>query len=373
MDQEKNRRKKRRRVRRISKAVNTVSYIILILGLSLIISTLGILVANDMFALIKEDLPTQLVLEEEQTPAQLAVLLVDSEVIEYGWAFRLFASLKDVESFRAGTFEVSSGMDYGQIIDTLTLETRVREEVTVTIPEGYNLRQIAQLLEEAEVCTVKQFLATANGYKFSHSVLKNVPMRENRLEGYLFPDTYNFYKGELDDPESDQSVSVINKMLNNFVKKITPEMKAMMNNRSLVLGDVIIVASLIEREAKVATERTTISGVIYNRLDSNDFPHLEIDATILYALPEHKERLTAEDRDLDSEYNTYIIDGLPPTAICNPGLSSILAAIQPEQHKYYYYVVDDLETGSHAFAQTYKQHQANVAAYQKKLAEQSDG
>jgi len=370
MDQEVKRRKRRRRVRRISKAVNSLSYVIMILGVSLILSTLGILVANDMFALIKDEQPVILDLDEAMTTAELADMLVESEVIQYAWAFKLYASLKGQEDFAPGTFEVSPGMDYGQIIDTLIRDVKIREEVTVTIPEGFNLRQIAQLLEDEGVCRVADFMETADSYKFAHSVLKTVPMVENRLEGYLFPDTYNFYKVDLKDVNVNQSVSVINKMLNNFVNKITPEMKAMMNTRSLELQNVLIVASLIEREAKVAGERTTISGVLYNRLNSNDFPYLEIDATILYALPEHKDRLSAGDLEIDSPYNTYKVKGLPPTAICNPGLSAILAAIQPEQHKFYYYVVDDLETGSHAFAQTYKQHQANVAAYQKKLAEQ---
>jgi UPF0755 protein len=355
--QEDRRRRARRRNRGISKAINTLSYIIMILGVSLLIAAFGILLANDMFALIKEDAPVQLVLDAEADAGQVAEILTDNDVIAYGWAFKLYAKMQGVEAFPAGAYTISAGMDYGQIINAMIYKAVVRDVKTVTIPEGFSIRQIAALMDENGVCSAEDFIATCNDYRFSHAVLKDVPIIENRLEGYLFPDTYQFYV-------DDQPVNVINKMLNNFVNKITPEMRHLMDNNGVTLDKVIVIASLIEREAKIADERRAISGVIYNRLNNpEEFPHLEIDATLLYTLPEHKGRLTAEDREVDSPYNTYIITGLPPTAICNPGLSAIMAAIAPEQNDYYYYVVSDLDTGSHAFAETYRQHQRNVEAY----------
>ncbi len=354
MDQ---RRNEKKGVRFIKRAVNTLSFIIMILGVSLLISTFAILLANDMFALIKDDATILFVFDKDKTLSEVADTLADNDIIEYGWAFKLFAKLKNIDSFEAGKFELNSNMDYGQIIDMLTKAPTYSETVTLTIPEGFNIRQIAELVDKAGVCKKADFIETATTYKFKHEMLKDIPMIESRLEGYLFPDTYEFYI-------NDKPVRVINKMLNNFVTKYNHSMIEITNNKELKMSEVIIIASLIEREAKIATERTAISGVIYNRLKNPEkYPYLQIDATLLYSMEEHKTELTADDKEIDSLYNTYKNKGLPPTAICNPGISSILAAIYPDEHKYYYYVVDDIEKGSHVFAKTLDEHNANVAKY----------
>ena len=224
-------------------------------------------------------------------------------------------------------------------------------------PEGYTIQQIAELLEESRVCGADDLIETANTYPFKHEFLQDVPMEENRLEGFLFPDTYQFYV-------NDSTVRVLNTMLNNFNNKYTDEMRELTANSGLTMREILAVASMVEREAKLPEERATIAGVIYNRLNNpSEFPHLDIDATVQYALGEHKEQLTQEDLQIDSPYNTYVVEGLPAGPICNPGLPSILAALQPEDHNYYFYVANP-EDGSHLFARTYAQHQENVAAMQ---------
>lgn len=331
--------------------LNTVSYILLILGVSLILSTFAILVSNDVLALVKEDNPVILTLTEDTASGQVASRLKKEGVIQYPWIFRLLTSLKKVDSFDAGTYELNSDMDYGQLISALRGSGEQRTVVRVTIPEGYTLQDICDLLVEKKVLTAEKFWETANTYPFSHSMLADVPMVDNRLEGYLFPDTYDFYVG-------DNAVNVINKMLNNFVKKYTKAMRNLTEANGLTIAEVVKVASLVEKEAKLADERTTIAGVIYNRLHSSSFPYLQIDATIMYATG-HKDALTADDLKINSPYNTYTHEGLPPTAICNPGISCLMAAIQPEKTRYYYYVADT--DGSHIFSRTLDEHNRAVA------------
>ena len=331
--------------------LNTVSYILLILGVSLILSTFAILVSNDVLALVKEDNPVILTLTEDTASGQVASRLKQEGVIQYPWVFRLLTSLKKVDSFDAGTYELNSDMDYGQLISALRGSGEQRTVVRVTIPEGYTLQDICDLLVEKKVLTAEKFWETANTYPFSHAMLADVPMVDNRLEGYLFPDTYDFYVG-------DNAVNVINKMLNNFVKKYTKAMRNLTEANGLTIAEVVKVASLVEKEAKLADERTTIAGVIYNRLHSSSFPYLQIDATIMYATG-HKDTLTADDLKIDSPYNTYTHEGLPPTAICNPGVSCLMAAIQPEKSRYYYYVADT--DGSHIFSRTLDEHNRAVA------------
>ena len=276
--------------------LNTVSYILLILGVSLILSTFAILVSNDVLALVKEDNPVTLTLTEDTASGQVASRLKQEGVIQYPWVFRLLTSLKKVDSFDAGTYELNSDMDYGQLISALRGSGEQRTVVRVTIPEGYTLQDICDLLVEKKVLTAEKFWETANTYPFSHTMLADVPMVDNRLEGYLFPDTYDFYVG-------DNAVNVINKMLNNFVKKYTKAMRNLTEANGLTIAEVVKVASLVEKEAKLADERTTIAGVIYNRLNSSSFPYLQIDATIMYATG-HKDALTADDLKIDSPYNT---------------------------------------------------------------------
>ncbi len=335
----------------------TFSYILLVLGVSLILSTAVILIANDMFALVKDEQTVMLEFDSDLSPGEMGRMLKENGLIEYKPVFVLFAKLKNIDSFSKGTFQLSSTMDYGQMINTLRRASTYQETVTVTVPEGYSIAQIAELMEKARVCGSEDLIETANTHAFAHDMLKDVPMVENRLEGYLFPDTYEFYV-------NDRPVNVLNKMLNNFVQKYTEEMRRLTEEKGMTIAEVVNIASLIERECKIADEQTRISGVIHNRLDHSDkYPYLDIDATLLYVIG-HKETLTPEDLKTDSPYNTRLHKGLPPTAICNPGIGALLAAIQPEEHNYYYYVANP-ETGAHVFSRTLDEHNAAVAEMRK--------
>ena len=353
--------RKKRRKNRAASVMNAISYLVFILGVSLLLSAVAIYVANDVFAFVKPEKKVMLELAESQTPAQMASILKEEGVIRCKWAFVLYTKLaNDGQSFKTGKFEVDADMDYGQIINTLNRVPTYTETVSVTIPEGYTLQQIAQLLEDARVCGAEDILNTAETYPFKHEMLQNIPMEEpNRLEGYLYPDTYEFYI-------NDSPVRVVNSMLNNFNNKYTEEMRQLTENSGLTMRQILTIASMIEREAVLPEEQARISGVIYNRLNNMDaYPHLDIDATVQYALGEHKENLTYADLEVDSPYNTYKVVGLPQGPICNPGVPAILAALQPESHDYYFYVADP-ETKGQVFARNNSEHEENVAAMRAK-------
>ena len=233
------------------------------------------------------------------------------------------------------------------------------------IPEGYTCRQIFAMLEEKRICTAQDLAAyAANGELKDYWFLENVERgQEYCLEGFLFPDTYDFYKNST--PRE-----VLEKLLDNFDHRFDEEMRAQIEtlNANVTGGnygvrEVAIVASMIEKEAAAPSEAPAIAGVIYNRLFKWDGTpaYLNIDASIVYAL-NGKSDLTKEDLQVDSPYNTYTHTGLTPTPISNPGLSSLRAALNPESHNYYYYVLNP-ETGMHTFSTTYEEHSANVAAY----------
>lgn len=338
---------------------NNISYMFFILGVSFLLSGFLLLTANDVLALIKPEKEIIINFEEPLKPSQMAKVLRKNGVIQFPWAFSLYANLKDYKSFEPGKFEMDASMDYGQILAALARVSTFRETTPVTIPEGYTLAQIAQLMEDSLVCSKADFLETAATYPYKHEFLKEMPMTENRLEGYLYPDTYEFYK-------NDKPVSVINKMLNNFNSKYFDEVSTMAKEKGMTTQEVLTIASMIEREAVLETEQRTISGVIHNRLkNSKNFPFLNIDATVQYALGKHKQALTTEDLKVDSPYNTYVYKGLPPGPICNPGMGAIVSAINPESHKYYYYVATGEESGSHIFSKTLDEHNAARASVKK--------
>lgn len=353
-------RRKKRRKNRAGSMMHAVSYLVFILGVSLIISGFGIYIANDMFALVKPEKTAMLELSEDTTHGEVAKMLKKEGIIRCRWAFTLYANFSNEDkTFDSGKYEVNADMDYGQIINTLNRVSTYTEVAEVTIPEGYTIQQIAQLLEDARVCGAEDLIETANTYPFKHEMLQDVPMEENRLEGFLYPDTYQFYI-------NDNPVRVLNTMLNNFNNKYTSEMRELTEQSGYSMRQILTIASMVEREAVLPEEQATIAGVIYNRLnDPTNFPHLDIDATVQYALGEHKENLTYEDLEIDSPYNTYKVTGLPKGPICNPGVPAILAALQPENHDYCFYVADP-EDQSHVFAETYSKHEANVAAMQEK-------
>ncbi|MBR5519634.1 MAG: endolytic transglycosylase MltG [Clostridia bacterium] len=332
--------------------LSTLSYCLLIIGLSVLLSAFAILGANDMFALVKDDTEITVTIPENATLSEIADIMAEEEVINYSGLFWAFAKMTNMDNrILPGTYTLNSSMDYRTILSKIKYVPDTKKIVTVTIPEGMAQDDIFALLEENEVCEAYLLKAYAQYYDFSYKFLKDLPYSEKRLEGYLFPDTYDFYVGEA--PER-----VLRKFLSNFNRKWDVDLKSRAENINMSIREVMIIASMIEREAKYDEERPTIASVIHNRLQNDDFPHLQIDATVHYAIGDWTRALTMSDLEVDSPYNTYLCEGLPAGPICNPGLAAIRAALYPEETDYYYYVAR--KNGWHYFAETHYEHEANI-------------
>lgn len=224
--------------------------------------------------------------------------------------------------------------------------------VTVMIPEGYSIDMMAKRLEEQGVFKAADFLkAVKNTDHYKNDFIKNIPSKKGtkyKLEGYLYPDTYKIYK-------SSKPEDLIQKMLDNFDKKYSELAKSYKGKRSM--AEIMTIASMIEREAKVESERSMIAGVIENRLAKK--MKLQIDPTVLYTTTDglyNAKKVYYRDLKAKTVYNTYVIKGLPAGPICNPADTAIKAAMYPKKHAYLYYRTDKNKKGTHVFTKTFKEH-----------------
>lgn len=343
---------RRKHKKKSSGCGGAILYLIIVVGISVILSLIAIFVANDVLALVKGNEDVTFTVGKDTKISNLSKQLDEEGVINYGSVFKLFVSVtgKDRDVV-AGTYLLNPEMDYEQIIRALR-NADGKETVDVTIPEGYTVAQIRETLIDNAVCTAAQIDDALNNYAFKHEFLKEqLPPSKNWLEGYLFPDTYTFYKN------ADAVTGVVNRMLNNFDRKYDEVIKSGADELEMSASEIVTIASLVEREAQKQEEFELISGVIHNRLkNKSEFPYLQIDAAVQYAVG-HTGALTKEDLEVDSPYNTYTNKGLPPGPICNPGYTALYAASHPAQHDYYYYVA--MPDGSHLFAKTNNEHNSN--------------
>lgn len=246
---------------------------------------------------------------------------------------------------QAGTYRISPGLTNTQLVDLLV--SGVAQQVRVTIPEGRTVNQVAQLLEEAGLGTALAFQRAMAADAREYGLEVKVP--RPGLEGYLMPDTYSFHQGTA--PRQ-----VIGAMVRNWRRRVYEPLRAEFGAAGRPVDDTIIIASMVEREAKVPEDRALIAAVIRNRLARRML--LQIDATVLYALGRHKDVVSFDDLKVESPYNTYRASGLPPGPICSPGLAAIRAALHPAEVSFLYYVARP--DGTHIFARSYEEHEENI-------------
>ena len=344
-----------------------IMYFVFIICIGVLLACLAWMAASDMLALNKEEFSAKVVLPasifesetvdkydengnkigtERITHANLGYMaeaLKEAGLIEYKWLFEAFCKVSHADTkVRPGEYELQSTYDYRALVQNMRPGSGSALTIDVTFPEGFSMRQIFLLLEEKGVSSFDDLMIAAGEYKFNYDFLSNEQSDSNdavRLEGFLFPDTYQFYVGM-------QASSTINKFLDNFHNRISEDMLQQASDMGLSTQELITIASMIEKEAANDNERGLIASVIFNRLHAR-IP-LGIDATILYIHPDHEGAPTASMLEEDSPYNTRIHTGLPPTPICNPGLASIRAALNPNTTNYYYYALDTA-TGTHRF------------------------
>ena len=233
--------------------------------------------------------------------------------------------------------------------------------VTVTFPEGYTLVQIAKRLEENKVCSAAEFIALTNNYEYIQTLgytftdgITNPESRAFYLEGYIFPDTYEFYKNE--NPER-----ALKRFLDNTDRKLTAEYRQRAEDLGYTLDEIITLASIVQEESFTYASVKNVASVLHNRLDSPNFRRLQCDVTKNYIRTniDNSPYLTGDTDAFAELYNTYECFGLPVGPITNPGLASIEAALYPAETNYFYFVTDS--QWNYYYAETYAQHKANCS------------
>ena len=347
------RRKKKRRSAGRTVAL-VLLYVTAVIGLSVLLACAGWIAAGDVLALNKEYKEITFTIAPGEEFGDVMDRLKDEGIIEYKILFNLFASVTHKkDKLVPGTYTLNTDMDYRALLAGMQANSANRSQVKIAIPEGYNIDQIFTLLSEKGVATVKELREAAANHDYAFSFLQDIPLGDyRRLEGYLMPDTYTFYTPH--DP-----VLALNKLLVYFDSQVSDNLRAQAEQSGYSLREILTIASLIEREA-TSEDRTDVSAVIHNRLENPDVTQglLQIDATLFY-INGGKEPV-ASDREIDSPYNTYMYKGLPPGPIANPGMESIVAALNPSKSKNYYYALGDDDI--HHFFRTYDQLQKFIAS-----------
>lgn len=360
----------------VSSLVKAVIYIVSILVVSGFLSYFAIVVGNDIFAFVKSDEEITISIGEKTTIKQLGKILEENGVIEYAGVFDFYATIRDKNpALVAGEYTVTPSMNYDQLIRVFAKKnTEKAETVIVTIPEGYTVKDIVDLLvDKYNLSTREELYDVIENYEFNYWFVKQLdenisPDRKCRLEGYLYPDTYYYYSNA-------SAVTIVNKMLKNFDVKMKQTFKnctakgdnyiEKINNlcekRKKTFDEIVNLASLVMMEARHDVEYGTISSVFNNRLNNPRYEtggYLGSDATFYYILQDDPpEKLTADILAMDDPYNTRKYKGLPPGPISNPTFLAINYALYPESTKYYYFVAT--KDGTNLFAETEEKHEEN--------------
>ncbi len=290
---------------------------------------------KDVFVNIKPGMQT----------GEIISVLNEKGVIDYPHYFYFLAKLRGLDrELKVGNYVLHPNMSASAVLDIL-LAGPNSKQIRVVIPEGYTVEQIADLLSEKGIVDKKTFLELARTYTPYEYMKDNNPEVKYKVEGYLFPDTYDFL------PNSSPK-KVMDTMLKQFNKEFNAKLRARAKEKNLSIHEVVVLASLVEAEARYEKDRPIIAQVFFNRLKIN-MP-LQSDTTIQYVLPKRKKVVTIADTKIDSPYNTYMHYGLPPGAVGNPGIASIKAVLYPEPNDYLYFVADS--NGNNHYSHTYQQH-----------------
>lgn len=342
-------------------------YGLLIVGVSGFLAAMLLVFVLDSMAINRTEKVVDVEVVAGSTTSDIANMLMEKELIDYPFCFRIYSKISGADGkWQVGAFSLSPDMGYATLVETLQTMTP-RDTVTVTIPEGYTVEEIAKVLEENGVCDPESFYDAMRFGDYNYDFVDAIPLSEDgsafggriyRLEGYLFPDTYNFYVGS-------SGETVVSRMLENFDRKLTPEIRQQIAERGWTIDEAIIIASLIEGEAASKEDMEKVSRVLQNRMEpGSGYPKLELDSTRDYV----KSILPSYDgvAVTSAAYNTYEREGLPVGAINNPGQQALTAALNPstaEDMKKCYFFATDYNTGITYFSQTFNEHERICRKY----------
>lgn len=350
-------RKRRRRRRRMNPFLFLLLHVIFVGLASALLGCAGWLLFSDFCSFNRAgSTPVKAVVEvvADDTVDTVAEKLKGAGLIEYTWFFKLYANITGAEEkIGMGSHELNTDMDYHALVLGMrsAAGNMTAETVQVTIPEGYTVAQTIAVLAKNGVNTEAALTEAAQTARFDYDFIDNESHDISRLEGFLFPDTYEFYVNE-------KPANALNRLIKNFNGKIDDERLAEWESKGYSLQQIVTIASLIERETD-GSDQSNIASVIYNRLDgpgdkAGTNGLLQIDASLLYGLPGHEGAITQSDLETDTPYNLYLHKGLPPTPIASPGLSAITAALEPAETDYYFYALG--KDGKHHYFTSLSEH-----------------
>lgn len=347
------------------KLMKLAVYVLIVAVTSTILCVYGIGCINDVLAIDKRDLSCEVTVSAGATDDDVIDILKENKLIKNKLFCKLFIKIfHDDDKYVSGSYTLNSDWGIEKMLSTMQGGTNTYETITLTFPEGYTIDQIAEKLEANKVCTASSFIKTMQSVDFSteYAFLKNQADKDLRfraLEGYIYPDTYEFYIGE-------NASSVVRRFLDNFESKWTADYSKQAKKLGMTIDEVVTLASIIQAEAANSGQMKDISSVLHNRLDKpGTFPRLECDSTEKYLIETIKVTLTSSTTDTQKYiayrdlYDTYSTDckGLPVGAICNPGGAAIAAALYPSDTNYNYFRHD--VKGNVYYANTFSEHNQN--------------
>jgi UPF0755 protein len=361
--------------------LTTIVWLALVVAIGASLGRMLWMCAADVLAFGRPDQTVYVTITKNDTLDSVAEKLHRAGLINYPGLFKLYGKLSNImDDLSIGTYELNTLYDYHALSTSMSEKPAMRVTVKVTIPEGYNCAQIFQLLEEKEVCTVAELENYASNSQFAdYWFLEGTPRGDKYcLEGFLFPDTYEFY---VDSDAKEVYIKLLaafdyrftdtmKEKLTKLNEYLTAKMKkqgldqSYIDSHQVTIREVVIVASLIEKESSgIEDDSYNISSVIYNRLaNPGNYPYLGLNSTLVYYTGRNE--LTSEDFQDDHPYNTYTRPGLVPGPIANPGRASLDAALDPSDTGYYYFVLNP-KTGTHEYSKTYAEHQKKVEEFAK--------
>lgn len=350
--------KKRKRRRGHGRFIFGLLFSVIIISISILAAAVILKWAKEFLGIGKSDIEIVVDIPMNSSTMDIAQQLYDEGIINDIDLFRLFSKLKGADgTFIAGTHKVSPKMDYATLVETLQEEAEnQRETADVVFPEGITLIEAAARLEDKGVCNSEDFIAVFNTSSFGFDFEENIKvsaMKFYKMEGYLFPDTYQFYLEE--DPRI-----VAKKIYKNFETRITPDLYGRMEDLDMELEEVLTLASIVQAEAANTKDMKKVASVFYNRLKNpNEYPLLQSDPTTNYVEEVIIPYSEVQTEKINIAYDTYKGAGLTPGPICNPGLDAINAVLYPAETDYYYFC-SNLETGEFFYAETLEEHEQNL-------------
>lgn len=350
--------RKKRKKRGHGHIIFGLLFSVIIISVSILAAAVILKCAKEFLGIGKSDIAIVIDIPMNSSTLDIAEQLYNEGIIADTDLFRLFSKLKGADgTFIAGTHKVSPKMDYSTLIETLQEESEnKRETADVVFPEGITLIEAAARLEEKGVCNADEFINVFNSSTFGFDFEENVKvsaMKFYKMEGYLFPDTYQFYLDE--DPRV-----VAKKIYKNFEARITPDLYGRMEDLDMELEEVLTLASIVQAEAANTRDMKNVASVFYNRLKNpNEYPLLQSDPTTNYVEEVIIPYSQIQSEKLNIAYDTYKGAGLTPGPICNPGLDAINAVLYPAETDYFYFC-SNLETGEFFYAETLEEHEQNL-------------